>query len=151
MLGKILLIAARCYFVISGSIVWKTEEFYFLKKFNLNTITITIGKPPLGLWKLWMSDSTWALIEMRNNLKSVIEATPVCSHSALESKSTTKNREVKRSTRRDKRSHVEKLAKSAEVAAFGVDVEEYIKINTNTKAEAPVLDLDGNILSTDEE
>ena len=55
-----------------------------------------------------MSDSTWALIEMRNNLKKDIEATPVCSRSALESKYKTKNREVMRSTRRDKRSHIEK-------------------------------------------
>ena len=61
-----------------------------------------------------MSDSTWALIEMRNNLKTDREATPVCSRSALESEYKTKNREIKRSTRRDKRSHVEKLAKSAE-------------------------------------
>ena len=32
-----------------------------------------------------MSDSTWTLIEMTNNLKKDIEATPVCSRSALES------------------------------------------------------------------
>ena len=51
-----------------------------------------------------------------------IEATPVCSRTALESEYKTKNKEVKRSTRRDKRSHVEKLARSAEEAAFGVDL-----------------------------
>ena len=113
------------------------------------------GKPPLGR-KPWMSNSTWVLIEMRNNLKKDIEATPVCSHSALESEYKTKNREVKRSTRRDNRSHVEKLAKSAEEAAFVGDLGEVYKItkelvNANTNADAPVLDLNGNILSTDEE
>ena len=66
--------------------------------------------------KPWMSNSTWALMEMRNNLKKVIEATPVCSRSALESEYKTKNREV--NWRRDKRSHVEKLSKSGEDAAF---------------------------------
>ena len=81
---------------------------------------------------------------------------PVCSRCALESEYKTKNREVKRSTRRDKRSHVEKLAKSAEEAAFVGDLGEVYKItkelvNTNTKADPPVLDLNGNILSTDEE
>ena len=103
-----------------------------------------------------MSDSTWALIEMRNNLKKDIEATPVCSRSALEREYKTKNREVKRSTRRDKRSHVEKLAKSAEVAAFVGDKGKVYKItkelvNANTKADLPVLDLNGNILPTNEE
>ena len=44
------------------------------------------------------------------NLKKVIEAKPVCSRFALESEYKTKNEEVKRSTRRDKRSH-EKLDK----------------------------------------
>ena len=100
-----------------------------------------------------MSDSSGPLIEMRNNLKD-IEATYVCSRSALESEYKTKNREVKRSTRRDKRTFVEKLAKSAEEAAFVGDLEEVYKIikelvNTNTKADPPVLDLNGNIWSTD--
>ena len=54
------------------------------------------------------------------------------------------------------RSHVEKLAKSPEEAAFVGDMSEVYKItselvNTNTKADPPVLDLNGNILSTDEE
>ena len=93
---------------------------------------------------------------MRNNLKKDIETIPVCSRSALESKYRAKNREFKRSTRRDKSSHVEKLAKSAEEAAFIGDLLEVYKItkelvNTNTKADPPVLDLNENILSTVEE
>ena len=56
---------------------------------------MVIGKGPLG-GKPWMSDSTWAHTEMRNNLKKVIEAIPVCSRSALESEYKTKNTEVKR-------------------------------------------------------
>ena len=61
------------------------------------------------------------------------------------------HREVKRSTRRDKRSHVEKLAKSAEEAAFLGDLEEVDKItkrlvNANTKADPPVLDLNGHLV-----
>ena len=95
-----------------------------------------------------MSDSTWALIEMRNNLKKNIEAIPVCSRSALESEYETKNRVVKQSTRRDKRSHIEKLAKNAEEAAFIGDLRELYKItkesvNANTKPDPPVLDLNG--------
>ena len=39
-----------------------------------------------------------------------------------------KNKEVKRSTRPDKRSHVEKLAKSAEESAFVGDLGEVYKI-----------------------
>ena len=54
-----------------------------------------IGKSPRRR-KPWKSDSTWALIEMRNDLKNDIEVTPVCSRSALESEyKTNKNREVK--------------------------------------------------------
>ena len=93
---------------------------------------------------------------MRNNLQKDIEATTVCSRPALESEYKAKNRDVKRSSRRNKRSHIEKLAKSAEEAAFVGDLGEVYKItkelvNTNTKADPPVLDLNGNILSTDEE
>ena len=69
---------------------------------------MVIGKPPRGR-KPWMLDSSWALIEMRNNLKKDIEAT---------------RRKVKRSIRHDKRSHVEKLAESAEEAAFVGDLGE---------------------------
>ena len=112
---------------------------------------LVIGKPPRRR-KPWISDSSWALIEMRNNLKKDIEATPVCSRSVLGSEYKTENREVKRSTRREKRSHVEKLAKSAEEAAFVGDVGEVYNITKelvsgNTKADPPVLALNGNILS----
>ena len=74
----------------------------------------------------------------------------------MENEYKTKNREVKRSTRRDKRSHVEKLANSAEEAEFVGDLGAVYKItkelvNTITKADPPFLDLNGNILSTDEE
>ena len=75
-----------------------------------------------------MSVLTWALIKMRTNLKKDIEVSPVCSRSALESEYKTKNREVERSTRRDKRSHVEKWAKGAEEAAFLGDMGEFYKI-----------------------
>ena len=72
--------------------------------------------------------------------------------SALESEYKSKNREVKRITRRDKRSRVEKLAKSAEEAAFVGDMGEVYNITKelvsgNTKADPPVLALNGNILS----
>ena len=89
-----------------------------------------IGKPPLGR-KPWMSDSTWPLIEMRNHLKKNIEDTPVCSRSALESEYKTKNIEVKRSTRHDKRSNVEKLPNSAEEAAFVGDMGKVLKSPSN--------------------
>ena len=62
---------------------------------------------------------------MRNNLKKVMEATPCVA--VLESEYKTKNREVKRSTRRDKRSHVEKFYKI---------IKELVK--TNTKADPPI-------------
>ena len=55
---------------------------------------MVIGKAPLGR-KPWMSDLTWALIEMRNNSKKVIGATPVCSCSALGSEYKTKKEEAK--------------------------------------------------------
>ena len=52
--------------------------------------------------------------------------------------------------------HLEKLAKSAEEAAFVGDLGEVYKIikkfvYANTKADPPVIDLNGNILSTDVE
>ena len=48
------------------------------------------------------------------------------------------------------------MAKRAEEAAFGGDLKEVYKIskelvNSNTEADPPVLDLNGNILSTDDE
>ena len=87
-----------------------------------------------------MSDSTWSVKEMRNSLKKVIESPTVYSRSVLESEHITTNREIKRSTRRDKRSHVEKLPKSAEEAAFVGDLGEVYKVtkelvNSNTKAD----------------
>ena len=103
---------------------------------------LVIGKPSRR-WKPWLSDSTWALIEMSNNLKKYIEANPVRSHSALESEYRTENREVKRSSRPDKRSQVDKLAKSAEEVAFVGDLGEVYKITKEL--------VSGNILSTDEE
>ena len=66
-----------------------------------------------------------------------------------------KNSEVKRSTRRDQRAHVEKFGKSAEEAAFVVALVESSKIteqlvNAHTKAEPPpFLVLNEKILSTD--
>ena len=57
-----------------------------------------------------------------------MEATFACNRSALESEYKTKYREVKWSTRRDKWSHVEKLAKSAEEVAFVGDLGEVYKI-----------------------
>ena len=68
---------------------------------------LVIGKPP-PRQKPWISDLTWALIEMRNNLNKDIEATPFVA--------------VLHCTRRDKSSHVEKLAKSAEESAFVGDL-----------------------------
>ena len=69
---------------------------------------MVIDKPPIGR-KPWKSDSTRALIEghlkkvnEEGHLKKVIEPTLICSRSALESDYKTKNREVKRSPRRDK-------------------------------------------------
>ena len=87
-------------------------NWYAVKEVYRTAGDLVIGKPSRR-WKPWMSDSTWALIEMRNNLKKDIEASIDCSRSALESEYKTKNREVKRSTRCDKKSHFEKLAKSA--------------------------------------
>ena len=51
------------------------------------------------------------------------------------------------------KSHVEKLGNSAEEAAFMGEVHKITKklVNTNSKADSPLLDLNGNILSTDEE
>ena len=65
---------------------------YAVKEVYRTAGDLVIGKPPR---KPWMSDSTWTVIEIRNNLKKDIEATPVCSRSALESEYKTKNREVK--------------------------------------------------------
>ena len=75
-----------------------------------------------------MSNSAWALIEMRDNLKKDIEATPVCSRSALESEYKTKNKKTEKlSEALEQRSHVEKLAKSTEEAALSVIWEKFIK------------------------
>ena len=80
---------------------------------------MVIGKPPLGR-KSGMSDYTWALIEMRKNLKKDIEATPFVA--VLHWKASIKLKTEKLSSGRDKRSHVEKLAKSAEEAVFVGDL-----------------------------
>ena len=69
-----------------------------------------------------MSDSTWALIEMKNNLKKDIEATPViCSCSA---KLKTEKLSEALGVRRGRR-----LVKSAEESAFDADMGEVYKIS----------------------
>ena len=55
-----------------------------VKEVYRTTGDLVIGKPPRRQ-KPWMSNSTLALIVMTNNLKKDIEATSVCSRSALES------------------------------------------------------------------
>ena len=107
--------------------------------------------------KDWLTCGTWQKIEQRKQLKAKMLniKSPRLQKQAQDAYKT-KDKEVKRSARNDKRAFVERLACRAEEAARKGELGAVYKITKqlcgkNTSQSAPVKDKDGNTLLTERE
>ena len=104
-----------------------------------------------------MSEKTWLLIQERVFLKTKFnDAETYEAKRDLDCLYSAKQKEVKKSIRRDKRNHVKTLAKEAEVAASRGDSRTVYKISKELcgkglATEHPVKDADGRLLHGDQE
>jgi len=107
--------------------------------------------------KAWISDTTWDLIEERKTTKKQLLACK--SHESREQLSQeykAKNSEVKKSSRRDKRTYIDNLAKEAQEAADKGDTRTVYKITKSltggfTNTSTIVKDKNGNTLTKEED
>ena len=106
--------------------------------------------------KPWMSDSTWEKIESRKKKKQKKnEATTEAEKEVADREYEEANREVKRSTRRDKCVYVEELAGEARSAAEAGDMGKVYSITKQlagkkNNSDVPVKSKDGTRITTDE-
>ena len=107
---------------------------------------IVAGKPP-KVGRSWMSDASCNLID-RMAIQRNIESVTYNQQKSLLQRYKPKNKAVKKSTRRDKRQHVENLTRSAEEASVNGDLSSVYKI---TKEVSRALDKDGGLLSSKDE
>ncbi|XP_030762005.1 uncharacterized protein LOC115886842 [Sitophilus oryzae] len=108
--------------------------------------------------KPWISDGTWEKIKERKKIKQkILQAGHSTQIRTLEEQYLTKNKEVKRSARRDKRLWTEELAEKAQMAAEINDSRTLYRTtktlaikNINRKCSI-VKDKEGNILASKED
>ena len=116
----------------------------------------TIGRPPKG-HRPWMSEKTWLLIQERVSLKPKFnDAQTYEAERDLDCLYSAKQKEAKKSIRRDKRNHAEAVAKEAEVVASRGDYRTVYKISKELcgkglATEHPVKDADGHLIHGDQE
>jgi flagellum-specific peptidoglycan hydrolase FlgJ len=73
--------------------------------------------------KEWMSERSWKLVEERRELKSQLDSAKTRNQKLMaRQKYNTKNHEVKRSCRKDKRDRIDSIAQEAERAAETNDI-----------------------------
>ena len=96
----------------------------------------------------WMSDNTWDLIERRTLVKAKI-----LDGNDLSAEYRAFNKEIKKCTKRDKRTHIDLLSQTAKEAADVGDMGTVYRITKElvcktTKCDQPVVGLNGDVLST---
>jgi len=107
--------------------------------------------------KEWLTTETWTLITERKNLKDLINRTQdQAEKRELQTRYREKNKEVKRSARRDKRKHTEELTTEAETAAGQRNMKRLYEITRtlsgkNNNPSRPVKDKSGNSIASEEE
>lgn len=97
--------------------------------------------------KVWISDSTWNLIQERNTIKQQLNENP-----NLRARYSALAKAVKRAARNDKRRHLETMAIEAETAAGANNMKELHQIisrlsNQNMNRSHAVKDENGNLLT----
>ena len=104
--------------------------------------------------KTWLTRETWRRIEERKTIKSKILNTKSIQE-RLQKEYSSKDKEIKRSARQDKRTYVDKLAEKAETAAQKGELSTVYRITKqlcrHTKVAASIVkDKDGNALTTEQ-
>ncbi|KAI8484441.1 hypothetical protein Bbelb_378740 [Branchiostoma belcheri] len=107
--------------------------------------------------KEWMSASTLQRLEERKEKKAVLNMSRTRSaKEKAQEEYTAADREVKKSVRKDKRDHIDSLAKRAEEAAGQGNLRELYQVTKqlagkSQQADKPIKDKQGNPLTTTEE
>jgi hypothetical protein len=108
--------------------------------------------------KAWLSVDTWNLVEERKALKGKVDqARTRIQKKAAQQQYTEKNKQVKRSARKDKRTYIDSLALEAQQAAAKNDMKTLYSItkqlsgNKRGNTSKPVKDKAGNIITTEKE
>ena len=109
---------------------------------SFSTATELAGKAVLGYRRAkkeqWISTSTWDKIGQRKGIKKKLLTTKSPRpKERLSREYSQKDKEVKRSTRADKRTYIENLAEDAEAAARRKDMKSLYQITKKLKGESP--------------
>ena len=106
--------------------------------------------------KTWLTRETWKRIEERKTIKSkILNTKSKRMQERLQKEYSSKDKEIKRSARQDKRAYVDKLAEKAETAAQKSELSTVYRITKqlcrHTKVAASIVkDKDGNALTTEQ-
>ena len=106
--------------------------------------------------KTWITRETWKRIEERKTIKSkILNTKSERIQERLQKEYSSKDKEIKRSARQDKRAYVDKLAEKAETAAQKSELSTVYRITKqlcrHTKEAASIVkDKDGNALTTEQ-
>ncbi|CAH1268867.1 Hypp4012 [Branchiostoma lanceolatum] len=132
------------------------DQWQQVKKGWLDTCEEVLGKKKTHE-KEWISFSTLRKLDTRKQKKAVLNASRTRSEKVKAPKAyTAVEKEVKKSIKRDKRDHIEDLAKQAEEAAGKGNLKDlYIRTRKLAgkfpQVDKPVRDKEGNLLTTTEE
>lgn len=133
------------------------KEWTNIKDMFLSTCDEILGKPETGR-RPWMSDHTWSLVEERRSIKNKISTARTRQQKLLEmGKYNKKDREIKKSCRKDKRDQMEEMASELEAAAARRDLGKLYDITRcmsgkkNLQKKKPLRDKDGKLISKPEE
>ena len=104
--------------------------------------------------KTWLTRETWKRIEERKTIKSkILNTKSKRIQERLQKEYSSKDKEMKRSARQDKRAYVDKLAEKAETVAQKSELSTVYRITKqlcrHTKVAASI-DKDGNALTTEQ-
>ena len=127
------------------------QEWENIKQMYVSTCEEVLGKPKVER-KEWMSEATWKLVEERKNLKLCIGNTKTRNQKKQAMvKHQEKDKEVKKSCRRDKATHMENLSTEAESAAGSGDIKKLYNIvkqlsGSTKKGSRPIRNKDGVML-----
>ena len=131
------------------------NQWQGIKGMFLETCEETLGKKN-HTRKQWITEDTWAKIENRREKKHQRNISKTIDEKIIaETQYEEANREVKDSTRKDKRKHIEALATKAETAAQERNLKELYEITKQlagkrNNADKPVRTKDGTALTTEE-
>ncbi|RNA28656.1 endonuclease-reverse transcriptase, partial [Brachionus plicatilis] len=139
----------------ANEIVNLQEKRNVIKQAYCNAADATLAYQS-GSRREWISNETWTKIKERSDLKAkLLRSKSERIKTMIEKEYSSKNKDVKKSARRDRRAFIDQMAKIADEAAERGDLSETFKITnhlcgTRTKV-ALVKDKEGKTLSTIQE